>query len=331
MTIGRSSSCEIVISDARVSREHARITERGQAWVISDLGTSNGTFFEGQRITEAELRDGGHIRVAATMMTFCLDDAPAQLTPEATTIVEGASATVCAAIESGTLTPAQAVAAQGSPGRMVRAVEAIETVSRALQGVRTPDDLFAGVTQAIMKAYPDCECCHVLTWDDSDQALTPRASSGRDGRPRRELSLSSTAVHRTMEKREAVVCVSTETEPGLAEARSVRTLGIRSFACAPCEQTSGDYYDFIELDDARWGVAVGDVSGHGIPSALLMMSARSLLRASLSTHPDMTDLFSHINALVVNDVRDGRFMSLLYAIIDPASSTIHYLNAGHEP
>ena len=101
--------------------------------------------------------------------------------------------------------------------------------------------------------------------------------------------------------------------------------------CIPCDSTSGDYYDFIELNDGRWCLAVGDVSGHGFAPALLMMEARSLVRALAVAQRDLQQLLSDANRLLANDLRDDMWMSMMLLVLEPETSTIDYVSAGHEP
>jgi hypothetical protein len=73
-TIGRSRECEIVVDDANVSRKHAELSPRGGAWVLSDLGSTNGTRLNGRRIERPEpLEPGDRIEVGASVITFDLD------------------------------------------------------------------------------------------------------------------------------------------------------------------------------------------------------------------------------------------------------------------
>lgn len=102
-----------------------------------------------------------------------------------------------------------------------------------------------------------------------------------------------------------------------------------------CDETGGDYYDFIEIVDAippRFSVAVGDVTGHGIGSALLMASARSILRSLSPTFgPDLPGLIAETNHQLVRDTGDSRFFTLLLLQIDLQSRQFRYISAGHDP
>ncbi len=102
-----------------------------------------------------------------------------------------------------------------------------------------------------------------------------------------------------------------------------------------CDQTGGDYYDFFTFNHAGkedFGVAIGDVSGHGISSALLMASVRSSLRQRLSQPGSISQIISDVNLQLVKDVEDsGDFMTLLYLSVDPSNHLLQWVRAGHDP
>ncbi|MGA9537315.1 MAG: SpoIIE family protein phosphatase [Desulfobacterales bacterium] len=102
-----------------------------------------------------------------------------------------------------------------------------------------------------------------------------------------------------------------------------------------CDETGGDYYDFLEVccrDSNQIGLAVGDVSGHGISAALLMASARAFLRCRVTQPGGADDIITDVNRLVTADTRNsGHFMTLFFAEIDPSLKIIHWVRAGHDP
>lgn len=101
-----------------------------------------------------------------------------------------------------------------------------------------------------------------------------------------------------------------------------------------CDETGGDYYDFIDVSavgDQQLGIAVGDVSGHGVAAALLMTTARALLRSRASQAGALGELMTAINRELSDDVRRGRFMTLLYVVLQAGASTVRWVNAGHAP
>jgi sigma-B regulation protein RsbU (phosphoserine phosphatase) len=102
-----------------------------------------------------------------------------------------------------------------------------------------------------------------------------------------------------------------------------------------CDETGGDYYDFIIIDDVaepKIGVAIGDVSGHGISSALLMATVRSSLRQRASLPGSTARIISDVNRQLVQDVEDsGQFMTLFFLALDTATRQLEWVRAGHDP
>jgi len=99
-----------------------------------------------------------------------------------------------------------------------------------------------------------------------------------------------------------------------------------------CDETGGDYFDYITIDNQRLALVVGDVTGHGIGSTLLMSAARSVLRSQ--TTPDLQDagdLLVDLNRLVEEDTADNMFMTLFYGILDANARTFCWVSAGHGP
>ena len=96
----------------------------------------------------------------------------------------------------------------------------------------------------------------------------------------------------------------------------------------PAGAVGGDWYDFIPFDDGRWGLVLADVSGKGTAAALLMSATRGILR-SLATACCPSEVLSKLNQLLVNDFPSGRFVTMLYAILDPATRILTFASAGH--
>ncbi len=99
----------------------------------------------------------------------------------------------------------------------------------------------------------------------------------------------------------------------------------------PAHEVAGDFYDFIPLDGGRLGLVIADVSGKGMPAALFMVLARSIVRASVARAPSPADGIAHANRLICADSTSGMFVTLFYALLDPATGELTYVNAGHNP
>jgi serine phosphatase RsbU (regulator of sigma subunit)/ketosteroid isomerase-like protein len=98
----------------------------------------------------------------------------------------------------------------------------------------------------------------------------------------------------------------------------------------PAREVGGDFYDFFELEDERLGIVVGDATGHGVPAALVMASARSMLRAVAQASYSPGDVLRRVNDPLATDIPPNMFVTCFYAILDPESGSLTYANAGHD-
>jgi PAS domain S-box-containing protein len=101
-------------------------------------------------------------------------------------------------------------------------------------------------------------------------------------------------------------------------------------ASYPAEAIGGDYYDYLPLLDGSLGVAIGDVSGHGIGPALLMAEVRAYLRAFAQMRAEPGEVLKRVNGVIVPDIEGDRFITLLLARVDPRSRAFTYASAGHQ-
>ncbi len=99
-----------------------------------------------------------------------------------------------------------------------------------------------------------------------------------------------------------------------------------------CNETGGDYYDFINIDGERLGVMVGDVSGHGVESALLMATARALIMMRASMPGSAASIINDVNKQLSLDTYDtGNFMTFFYCELAASDPEIRWVRAGHDP
>jgi len=100
-----------------------------------------------------------------------------------------------------------------------------------------------------------------------------------------------------------------------------------------CDETGGDYYDFLgKYDEGKIQVVLGDVSGHGVSSALLMATARAFLRQRAAWPGSMSNTVADVNRQLAGDVEEsGGFMTLFYLVIDAKNKKLSWVRAGHDP
>ena len=102
-------------------------------------------------------------------------------------------------------------------------------------------------------------------------------------------------------------------------------------AAFPADATGGDYFDFLPLIDGCLGIIIGDVSGHGIGSAILMVVLRAYLRAFAQKSSDVGEILSLTNNALVSDLERDRYATLICCQLHPDTHTLRYASAGHTP
>jgi phosphoserine phosphatase RsbU/P len=114
---------------------------------------------------------------------------------------------------------------------------------------------------------------------------------------------------------------------GLYAAAGIETMGLSR----PANTVGGDFYDILPLDDGRVVIAVGDVAGKGSPAALLMALLLAMLRTLVDERLEPAALVTRLNVQVSRHAPGTRFITLFYAVYNPADGSLIYVNAGHMP
>src|SRR3989440_2162321 len=99
----------------------------------------------------------------------------------------------------------------------------------------------------------------------------------------------------------------------------------------PAREVGGDFYDFFLLEDGWLGLAIGDVTGKGIPAALVMATVHTMLRSAVQGMISPGQVLARVNDLLAAEIPAGMFVTCFYALLDPKSGRLRYANAGHEP
>lgn len=98
----------------------------------------------------------------------------------------------------------------------------------------------------------------------------------------------------------------------------------------PARQVSGDYYDYVDVDERHCGVAIADVSGKGVPASLIMAMCRSVLRTQASGQLSPAQVLHKVNDQLFPDIKEDMFISMAYAILDKQSNSVTLCRAGHD-
>jgi PAS domain S-box-containing protein len=97
----------------------------------------------------------------------------------------------------------------------------------------------------------------------------------------------------------------------------------------PAREVGGDFYDFLELEDGRLGLIVGDVSGKGVPAAIVMAITRTMLRAAYRLGSP-GEIMEQANNILYPEIPPNMFVTCLVALLDIRTGRLHYANAGHD-
>ena len=99
----------------------------------------------------------------------------------------------------------------------------------------------------------------------------------------------------------------------------------------PAREVGGDFYDIFVFADGRLGLVIGDVSGKGVPAALVMATVHTMLRTAVQGMLAPGEVLARVNDLLAAEIPAGMFVTCFYALLDPGSGRLRYANAGHEP
>jgi serine phosphatase RsbU (regulator of sigma subunit)/predicted ATPase len=242
--------------------------------------------------------------------------------------------------------------AQGWPERAVQLLSVAGGLRERIGAPLTPDDRAAyEQTLAVAGAQLDAAAfAHIWTESRSqplDQALVgpvPSQAGSLPGASQDQLMAEfirmTGRVAQLARQQHAAVQAQQQIEQELRTARRIqqallpktlpRPAGwILAAHYQPARAVGGDFYDVIELPEGRLGIVIGDVTDKGVPAALLMATARGVLRSAAERLADPAPMLQHVNDVLCPDIPSGMFITCLYAILDPASGRLRLANAGH--
>ncbi|MDP9291879.1 MAG: SpoIIE family protein phosphatase [Verrucomicrobiota bacterium] len=98
----------------------------------------------------------------------------------------------------------------------------------------------------------------------------------------------------------------------------------------PAKQVSGDYFDYIRIDEDFWGVVIADVSGKGVPASLIMATCRSVLRGQAQNNRSAADVLHKVNRQLYPDIKEDMFISMAYVVLDSFTGRATLSRAGHD-
>jgi len=407
--IGRGESNDLYFLDVKgLSRKHLSIKQEGSTWVVQDLGSTYGTFVNGQRITAPQRLQSGD-RIAAGELTMIFGGPPASAA-QSVVIVEKPAAqnsetTVIAASLEGLLAEEGESSGSGHASALIRAgrelaghmpldklfdlilnlsIEAVGASRGALMileegGLQIRASKGAGIRiSSRVRDLVIGEKRSLLVHDAlTDESLAGRMSIVQD-QIRSMIAIPLQTVERVigliyldspfLVKEFTKADLSLLTVMGniaairiehsrLAEMEQKEKLRVQEMqhaaliqrsilpqnfppfpdrkefrihaAMTPAKGIGGDLFDFFLLDEHRLAFAVGDVSGKGIPAALFMAVARTLLRGTAQHEASPAECMTYLNNALLEQNVSGMFVTLFYGVLNTRTGEIQFANAGH--
>ena len=243
--LGRHPDCDIQLESNAVSRRHAQVsTEAGRSY-LEDLDSGNGTFVNGQRITERVLLEhSDRVKLGPVLLRFEEDDVSAGeqgRTAVGFEITDTDSATIMASVNS-----------EGGFGILDVHPEAklkgVLEISRALAGTLELDELLPKVLDSLFKIFPQVDRGCILLKDPHGEDMIPRAMKHRREDEDATVRLSQTVVDKVLAEKSGLLSADASTDDQFSSSQSISDLSIRSMICVPLLGLDSDPIGVINLD-----------------------------------------------------------------------------------
>jgi adenylate cyclase len=225
--VGRAAVCDLAIDDPSISRRHARIRVHGDHCVITDLGGRNGTFVNGEHVSEAQLADGDTIVLGRFKLQLERSAPPAAFLSDQHTIVESAGPFVRRVDEEPETNAGTRPSA--NPERLLLL---LSEISRQLVRWHSLPEILERIVSVVFETIA-VERAFLLLLDERTGEPVPRVARDRSGTRLPNATLSRTVVRKVIDDRVALLATDAEMETGYTSARSLHDGHIRSFMCAP--------------------------------------------------------------------------------------------------
>ena len=224
VSIGRASDCSIPIKDRYLSRKHAEIIAVGDAWMLKDLGSANGTYLNGARVERNEpLRTGDRIRLGDTEIVFETSGVSTDRFIAVADQGQGTSPTIAIPVDTIPDKPEE---------QDVARLQTLTLLARELIEDRPMDELFGFITDRIMEHLHPSRAAIALLGADG-RSFTKVEVRRQDDADLSELTISHTLLASVVEEKKALAFMDVSVDEKLRSAQSIIMQGIHSILCAP--------------------------------------------------------------------------------------------------
>ncbi len=286
-TLGRAPANSVVLNDPEVSKEHAVLAQRQKGWVLKDLGSANGTFVNGRRIAELELKDGDEILIGSSRLSFRVQRASAAASHGVTVIASQPQVITTVAVEEDRgFLPAAEIASVEALRRDYEKLRIAHELLRALAGVRNPKVLIGKILDVAFDLLP-ADAGAIMVRDAVGAPLRVAAVKARKPQDA-AVMVSQTLLDTVVRTGEAVLTADALVDSRFSGARSIMARGIRSVMAVPLIGAA-DLHGVLFLDtraqvsafkekDLRLLTAIGAQAGIALDNAELTEAREQLYR-----------------------------------------------------
>ncbi len=248
LLLGRHSDCDIQLRSNTVSRRHARITRTSEGYFLEDLGSGNGTFLNGKRVSEkVRLEPDDRIRIGPFRLRFEADPGEEQGGAE-----EDLSRTICLADDLESSTILQDLDQSGGFGSLTvrpeAKLKAVLEISRSLVGAVEMETLFPKILDTLFSIFPHADRGCILLKDPRTGQMVPRAFKNRRNSQDEQVQLSRTIVNKALTEKKGILSADAVSDRQFSVSESISALAIRSMMCVPMLGLDGEPTGLIHID-----------------------------------------------------------------------------------
>lgn len=320
--IGRGST-QFPLTDQTISRRHAELKVVEDAWVLSDLSSSNGTYVNGVRVQKTtRLKHGDQVRVGSTLMAYMGDESVQQysgagIPNDLVTLDAGRLAVDSSVVASVPSNEDSVVLAAPETAYAVKAWNVMRELSDAIGSLLSTDQLLARVLDIIFEQ-AEVDRGVIFVRDEETDEFMPevvrfRGQPAEDGANGKPIIASRTIINHVVKSREGVLCSNVVADKRFQSGKSVQNLGMRSVICAPvvardailgvihldCPVTRHTYNEY----ELRLVTSIGYQTGLAIENARLVRS--HLERERLAAAGETIAYLSHYIKNILQGTRSG--------------------------
>ncbi len=257
--IGRHPDCHIVVDAGAVSRYHAKVVQRNDDFLVEDSGSRNGTFLNGQLLTEPEvLREGDRVRISDVELVFHQDVVPEFARVQNQMTFDGSNFGIMMVEENETekISSSKVEFRSSSEGLKLSAtpeakLEALMRINSNLSNALGLDEVLPKVLNSLFAIFPAADRGFVVM-EDAKGNLIPRWVKTRQPRDESEtVRISRTIIREVMNTGEAILSLDASEDTRFDSSQSIADFSIRSMICAPLIDGSGQAFGALQIDSLK--------------------------------------------------------------------------------